>query len=295
MSCIPNNVSIQNCNPNNLNYVCGVPTNCPNFVIKQHDTRPPFQVDITECEAPVDLQNLVIEASMWATAKLKCNITAETAVIQFADNLGFQQINYDTIIQIGDGRLFERMLVDKINDMDNSVTVYRGQMDTGAYPWKRGTNIKLIRFLNAPALGELVYQNVEELDGTIRPNVLTRSSLIYEWKPGDTCMAGLYIFEFKILKMNIPPDPCASGDIIIITAPPIGNPNMPPLNGMPTYMPPWGGATPSNAIYSFSTAQTPVSQVNYHCGIGADVEWVRRWPNNRAGFLIEIFPSPTAE
>jgi hypothetical protein len=284
------------CDPNNIVYDCaGVPINCPNFVIKQHDTRPAFQVDITDCNAPVDLQGLVIEASMWANAKLKCNITAETTVLQFADNVGFQQMNYDTIIQVGDGRYFERMLISEINDVANTVTVYRGQMDTTAVPWKKGTNIKLIRFLNAPALGELVYENVETMEGTVIPNVLTRSTLIYEWNASDTCMSGLYLFEFKILKMDTPPDPCASGDIIIITPPPIGNPNLPPLNGMPTYMPPWGGATPPNAIYSFSNASTPVSQMNYHCGLGTGVLWTRRYPNNKAGFIIEVFPSPTAE
>lgn len=363
-------------------YGCGGQSySCPQFTIKQHDTRPSFKVDVTDCNAPIDLTNLVIEASMWANAKLKCNLTAETTVIQFADNIGFQQINYDTIIQAGDGRLFERMLIDKINDVDNTVTVFRGQMDTLAVPWKRGTTVKLLRFLNNAALGELVYGNIDEPDGTIINDALLVSLLIYDWKPSDTCMAGMYFLEFKIMKMTDIPMPC-SGYVETVMAPPAGNRNLPPLNGMPTFMPPLGGAaypwtsgnsgqgldysinvprvipqvscntciseedyikqivhvrdevvdnlpippTPinpsqqtmglaaGNTQFSYipSTSVTssgccggtgcwpppwtpPVSHINYHCGMGQDVEWVRRFPTNQPGFLIEIFPSPTAE
>jgi hypothetical protein len=175
---------------------------CPEFTIKQHDTRPAFKVDILDCEQPIDLSDLVIEASMWANAKLKTAITPASMTISFADNRGFEQINTDTIIQIGDGRLFERMLIDTINEEAKTVTVFRAQMSTGAYNWKKGTKIKLLRFLNNPAVGELEYQDIENLDGTTQKDQLVRSTLSYEFKTGDTCMAGCYYLEFKIIKMN---------------------------------------------------------------------------------------------
>jgi hypothetical protein len=368
-------------NPNTTRYNCyGQPVNCPQFTIKQHDTRPSFKVEVTDCNAPIDLANLVIEASMWSNAKLKCNLTPDTTVIQFADNVGFQQLNYDTIIQVGDGRLFERMLIDQINDVESTITVFRGQMGTIAVPWKRGTQVKILRFLNNPAVGELVYGNIDQPDGTIINDALVASLLIYDWKPADTCMAGLYFLEFKIMKMTDVPMPC-SGYIETVMAPPAGNINLPPLNGMPTFMPPAGGAAlpwtsgnagqaldysinvpfvipqvscnnciteeeyikqtvhvrdefvdnlpnpaePINAAPQMSMTGSdnyvvpyapvaavtasgccgggcwpppwtpPVSHINYHCGMGQNVEWVRRFPTNQPGFLIEIFPSPTAE
>jgi len=241
---------------------------CPEFIIKQHDTRPAFKVDITECDLPVDLSDLVTEVSMWTNAKLKINIDSSTNTISFADNIGFEQINYDTIIQIGNGRLFERMLVKQINDLDNTVTVLRGQANTGAYKWKKGTTIKLIRFLNNPAVGEMLYQDIEQIDGTVTKNQLVRSTLLYEWLAGDTCMCGKYFLEFKVLKMN------ASSNQVVTT-----------VDGT------------SSITYVTTPSQNNGSNnlVNYHCEIGENVEWVRRYPNDKEGFLIQIIGTPTAE
>jgi hypothetical protein len=233
---------------------------CPDFIIKQHDNRPKFCVDITDCDAPVDLNDLVVEASMWCNAKLKININSDTNTISFADNIGFEQINYDTIIQIGNGRLFERMLVKQINDMDNTVTVLRRQLDTGSYSWKKGTSIKLIRFLNNSAVGEMEYQDVEQLDGNVVKDQLVRSTLCYEWKDIDTCMCGKYFFEFKILKVDV---------------------------------------TAASNYFSGSNFTSVISGSNllpnYHCDNGSLIEWVRRYPNDREGFLIQVLGSPTAE
>lgn len=225
---------------------------CPDFTIKQHDTRPAFKVDITDCDVPIDLTDLVVEASMWCNAKLKINIDANTNTISFADAIGFEQINTDTIIQIGNGRLFERMLISQINDVDKTVTVLRGQLNTGAYTWKKGTAIKLLRFLNNPAIGELQYENIEQIDGSVLENQLTRSTLVYEWLQGDTCMCGQFFLEFKLISVS----PIETND---------------------------------------SDNGSGISQINYHCDNGANVSWVRRFPNNAEGFLIQVLGSPTAE
>lgn len=232
-------------------YDChGIPLACADFTIKRHDNRPVFKVDVTDCDSPIDLANLVVEASMWTNAKLKSAITTLSSTISFADNIGFEQINLDTIVQVGDGRAFERMLIASIDEEAKAVTVIRGQLDTNVYNWKKGTPVKLLRFLNNPASGEMVLEDVEQLDGTVLENQLIRSTLFYEWLPGDTCMSGKYFFEFKLLKM------------LQDTVP---------------------------------TTSSQISTVNYHCGIGSGVEWVRRFPSDREGFLIEVFGSPTAE
>ena len=234
---------------NQIQYDChGIPTACADFTIKRHDTRPYFKVDITDCDNPINLTNLVIEASMWTNAKLKSAITKDTTVIQFADNIGFEQINLETIIQVGDGRAFERMLVHSIDEEAKTITVFRGQMETEIYSWKKGTVVKLLRFLNNPALGEMEFQDVEQLDGNILENQLIRSTLVYEWLPDDTCLTGKYYLEFKILEVST-------------------NASQPVGSNMP----------------------------NYHCFLGENVLWARRFPSDREGFLIEVFDSPTAE
>ena len=239
-----------NYNTGSAQYDCyGLPLDCADFTIKRHDTRPVFKVDITDCDNPVDLTDLVIEASMWANAKLKTSITTLSTALYFADNIGFEQINLDTIIQVGDGRLFERMLIDSIDEENKIVNVFRGQMSTGIYNWKKGSKVKLIRFLNNNAIGELQYENIDQLDGTVLQNQLVRSTLVYEWKSGDTCMSGKYYLEFKLLSISNTPI--------------------------------------EQTVYP--------SQIDYHCNNGEYVEWVRRYPNNREGFLIEVFDSPTAE
>jgi hypothetical protein len=234
---------------NQIQYDChGVPVDCADFTIKRHDTRPVFKVDVTDCEQPINLTNLVVEASMWVNAKLKSNITTLTSTIQFADNIGFEQINMDTIIQVGNGRAFERMLVESIDEENKTVNVFRGQMNTEIYSWKKGTGIRLLRFLNNSAIGEMEFQDIEQLDGTTLENQLIRSTLIYEWMPDDTCLSGKYFLEFKLLEI------CA-------------------------------------------TAPAPIASnvPNYHCYLGDNVCWARRFPNDREGFLIEVLDSPTAE
>lgn len=236
--------------PNNVIYDCnGFPVVCADFVIKRHDTKPVFKVDITDCDDPIDLTDLVIEASMWCNAKLKSALTTLTTTISFADNIGFEQLNTDTIIQVGEGRAFERMLIESIDEEAKTVTVIRGQLDTNVYNWKKGTGVKILRFLNNTAVGELKYEDIEQMDGTILTDQLVRSTLVYEWRPGDTCMAGKYFLEFKVLSMLLEDEPASS----------------------------------------------QISSVNYHCGLGTSVEWARRFPNNKEGFIIEVFDSPTAE
>ena len=174
---------------------------CYDFIIKRHDNTPDFKVEIDDCGDTIDLTNLVAEASMWSESKLKATINDNQTFLQLADNVGFEQILIGTIIQAGTGRNFERMLVSGFNESTKTVEVARGIGGTVPFAWPKATGLKLIRFLSNPAVTEMIYENITESDGTIKKNVLTHSNLIYQWKAQDTCLAGCFYFEFKLLKM----------------------------------------------------------------------------------------------
>jgi hypothetical protein len=230
----------------------------PIYVAKQHSTYPPFKVDVTDCNGePYDLKDLVVEAAMWTNARLKTAITITDDLIRFADNVGYNSVGPSSILHVSNGRDFERMTIVGFDDVNKVIQVNRGACDTTIRPWTKGTTVKILRFFNSPASSELTYHNRENVDGTVTQNVLQRSTLIYEWKPEDVCFVGKYYFEFKVLKMAI-------------------------LNNL-------------NAFDISTISITPISEINYHCELGLGVEWARRFPNDKEGFVIEVTSSPTAE
>jgi hypothetical protein len=224
---------------------------CYDFIIKRHDNVPEFKVEVQDCDEPINLTNLVAEASMWSESKLKANITESQATIQFADNIGFDQILEGSIIQAGLGRNFERMLVVGFDENTKTVQVLRGKSQTQPFAWKKGTPLRLMRFLSQPAMTEMILEDVSQIDGTTKQDVLTHSYLIYQWKPEDTCLAGCFYFEFKLIKM------LDMEDIPVLS--------------------------PSN---------TPSY---YPCDLGTGVKWIRRFPVNKQGFIIQVYNSPTGE
>jgi len=257
---------MSSCNNSNKNY-CEFTNNCiPNeglcsdlgicydFIIKRHDGMPEFKLEVTDCDEPIDLNDLVDEASMWSNSRLRYNLTEYQTVIQFADNIGFDQILINTIIQAGIGRNFERMKVIGFDEIKKEIYVERGYKSTTPFPWKKGTNLKLLRFLSMPAITELTFEDITNIDGSISKNQLTHSYLIYKWRPEDTCLAGCFYFEFKILKMV---------ELGLSLSP------------VPSY---------------------PFPSISYSsCDWGANVEWTRRFPNDKDGFIIQVYNSPTGE
>jgi hypothetical protein len=229
----------------------------PIHVVKQHSTYPSFKVDVTDCNGePYDLKDLIVEAAMWTTAKFKKAITTSDDYIQFADNVGFDSVGTSSILHVSTGRDFERMTIVGFDDVNKVIQVNRGACSTTVRPWAKGTSVKILRFLNSPSSSELVYYDRENIDGTTTKNVLQKSTLIYDWKPEDVCFVGKYYFEFKVLKMNL-------------------------LTNLSEFDSP--------------ISITPISDSNYHCNLGIGVEWARRFPNDKEGFVIEVTASPTAE
>lgn len=175
---------------------------CPDFTIRRHDTKPPFRLQIADCGEPLDLANRVLEVNMWAKARLKLAITADDETISFADGIGFEQVMAGDTIIMDRVRNPEHMLVNSYDEDLKTITVTRGWNGTTASIWKKGARLRIFRILNAAAETEMVFEDVEDVDGTITRDVLTSSYFVYEWKPGDTCLPGCYYMEFKLLKMR---------------------------------------------------------------------------------------------
>jgi hypothetical protein len=235
---------------------CG--NTCPDFTIRRHDTKPSFRVKMEDCDGPMDLTDLILEASMWAKSKIKKTILPEDTFLALADNIGFNQIMVGDIIFMDQTRLPEKMLVVAFDEANRLVEVQRGYHGTNIQTWKKGTPLRIMKFIGAPAQTEMLYQDIIEMDGTTTLNVLMDSFFIYEWGSTDTCLPGCYYLEFKLLKLfDVPVDP------------------------------PTDPIVPSGIDLS-----TPV---NFGCGPGIGVEWIRRFPVENEGFLIKIIDSPTSE
>lgn len=175
---------------------------CPDFYIRRHDTKPPLKVLIEDCDGPIDLRGLVIEANMWALAKLKRNLDATTDYFALANDIGFEQIMVGDIIIMDRVRMPEYMLVTAFDETNKFVQVERGWRGTTASTWKKGQSMRIFRVLNAPASSEMVFQDIQNVDGTTDSDVLTESYLVYDWQPEDTCLPGCYWLEFKVIKMQ---------------------------------------------------------------------------------------------
>jgi hypothetical protein len=178
---------------------------CPDFQIKQNDTRPPFKVSVSQNDEPMDLTGLVIEANMWANAKLKSNISDQDMFLALANNVGFCQILPNDIILMDRARGSEQMKIIGFNETCSLIQVERGFNGTVPQFWKRGTPMKIFRFRNAPASSEMIFDDITQVDGTVDCNVLTDSFLVYDWNVNDTCIPGCFSFEFKVLKMSTTP------------------------------------------------------------------------------------------
>jgi hypothetical protein len=174
---------------------------CPDFMIRRHDTRPPLKVSVQDCDGPMDFRGLIIEVNMWAMGKLKADIDDTITYFRLSDDIGFEQVMVGDIIVLDRVRLPERMLVIGFDEANKLIQVERGYHATTPSAWKRGTTLRIFRIMNAPAASEMVFDNIQNVDGTTDKNVLVDSFLVYEWQPEDTCLPGCYWLEFKVLKM----------------------------------------------------------------------------------------------
>jgi hypothetical protein len=243
---------------------------CPDFIIKRHDTYPPFRVAAEDCDGPLDLSdpNFILEVSMWTSAKLKATLVTNIDYFRLSDDIGFDQIMVGDIIVMDRIRLPEQMLVLGFDETNKLVQVQRGYHGTPISEWKKGSSMKIFRILNATAPQAVIESDIGseiQTDGSTKSNVLLGTYLVYNWEPNDTCLPGCYVLEYKLLKM----------------IPLIIDDNLGQFNLTPSITPSF---TPST--------MTPD---DFGCGIGSGVEWVRKFPSNHDGFIIKIINSPTSE
>lgn len=178
-------------------------SSCPDFIIRRHDTKPDFKIKIEDCEGPLDVTGLILEATMWARGKTKAAITNTDTSFGLADNIGFNQIMIGDVLIVDRPRLPEKMLVIGFDETNRLIEVERGYDGTTAQDWKKGTPFRIMKFVSAAAQTEMVYQDILEIDGTTTEDVLIETYFIYPWNPGDTCLAGCYYLEFKLIKETV--------------------------------------------------------------------------------------------
>ena len=184
---------------------------CADFALKRHDTKPDFKLNLSDCDGPVDLTGLIAEGSMWANAKLKSSITTEDTIISFADGVGFNQVMINDVLILDRIRMPEKLLVVDFDEIGKTITVQRGHDSTNVQIWNKGTKIKIIKFTNITSSTEMIYQDVEQMDGS-KVNTLMESFIIYEWGQYDTCLPGCYWLEFKLMKPSDVITPITSSD-----------------------------------------------------------------------------------
>ncbi len=121
------------------------PDMCPDFVIKRHDTKPPFRVSVEDCDGALDLTDdtLVLEINMWARGKLKAAITNTDTFFALADNIGFCQAMVGDIIVMERVRSPEHMLVTGFDENNKLIRVQRGYNGTSAVAWLNSASIGL--------------------------------------------------------------------------------------------------------------------------------------------------------
>ena len=139
---------------------------------------------------------------MWAKARIKKALTPSDTILLFADNVGFFQVKVGDIILFDHPRSFERMQVIAINEDTSEISVSRGSGGSTPRSWKRGHDLRIFRIISGPAICEMTYMDIPQVDGTVIKNEPTKSMLVYDWQAGDTSFSGCFWLEFKLIKMT---------------------------------------------------------------------------------------------
>jgi len=239
---------------------------CPDFVIKRHDTKPDFKVSISDCDGPLDFlgENYILESNMWTKGKLRRALTETEDYFQLADNVGFNQIMINDIIMVEQTRLPEYMLVVGFDEKNHFIKVQRGYHGSLATSYKKGQPFRIFRFLNNSCTIQTILDDFEKEDSTVLEDQLVDTLFVQEWEKEHTCLPGCYWLEFKLLKMQ-------DEEVVM------------------------------NYLSSFSASVTPsftpsnYTPSTYQCSLGEGVEWIRRFPLEGEGFVIQIVDSFTPE
>jgi len=245
---------------------------CPDATMKRHDTQPSFKIVIDDDSLDLTDTNLVLEASIWAKAKLRKSINATDTYFQLADNIGFDQIMVGDVIVMDRVRSPEYMLVIGFDENNFLVEVERGYRSTAVTTWKKGTGMRIFRAMGNAATIETVTGDVIQEDGSTAHDQIIETSFVYNYDVKDTCTPGCYWLEFKLLRMT---DPVENLSLSV---------DEETVNMLDF-----------NTISDISFTPSTMTAADFGCCLGAGVDWVRRFPASGEGFLIQIINSPTKE
>lgn len=271
---------------------------CPDFIIRRHDTKPLFRVAVADCDGPMDVTGLAVEVNMWANARLKQTIAPDCEYFGLLDDIGFNQIMVGDIIVAERVRSPEVMLVVGFDECNKLVRVARGYRNTTPDKWKKGTPLKIFRVMNAVGQTEQIFDDEKDVDGQVKQDVLQKAYLEYEWQAEDTCLPGCYWLEFKLLKpLSPPPSVIATttdtdGGQTVDETIDLSNATANPQPTV-TLIPDSCAQVSDSCAIAFS--DLGLSSNDYGCMLGEGIEWIRRFPSEAEGFLIRIINTPTSE
>ena len=152
--------------------------------------------------------------------------------------------------------------------------------------------------------------DIEHEGGETERDVVTQSKLVYDWQSQDTCLPGCFYLEFKLLKMV-----SSGGSSVSWPSHTWGDhwkedwENKPPY---PTQWPPesdtsvyvphgpysmfdWAGLSAVSILSGITPSFTSSNLSTLDCVAIPNVEWVRRFPSDKEGYLIEIVNTQTSE
>lgn len=174
----------------------------PDFCIKRNDTSPSFKVSLEDCDGIVDLNgNYSLEVNIWIKSKLKKSITESSTELEFADNIGFEQIKENNVILMNRARNPEKMLITGFDENEKKINVQRGYEGTEAQSWTKGSELIVFRAIDSEGEIESLYEEVSKLDGTTE-NELVQTFLVYKFTEETSCFSGCYWLEFKLLQFD---------------------------------------------------------------------------------------------
>lgn len=181
----------------------GCPKNqCPDFILKRHDTGPVLKVSVEDCDGPIDVTDGTVKVTMYAKSKLKKAITDTDFTIAFADDIGFEQVNAGDILIFPHTRSPEVMYANEFDEINKTIGVSRGHSGTTARAWKLGTALNIIRINRSNGEVETVTESKVQIDGTTK-TVTTKSYIKYTMAPQDALLPGCYWLEFTLIKQEV--------------------------------------------------------------------------------------------
>ncbi len=207
----------------------GTCTNTPtinneDFVIKQGDTCPVFEIQIKDPNTglPVSYLNWAVNVFMYYISCLGADtdapVSLNTSIIKLLGKVNLCQVKIGDIIGVDDCNQNENefMIVLDVDFATGEVTVQRGYGNSDIYAHNKGDKLIFYRIYGSDGYIDSKFE--DDLETT--EDETDYSVLGYHWTVEDTSHIGTYFFEFKATDASVTPPqirsfPVSSNDYII--------------------------------------------------------------------------------